>query len=135
MANEVVRAEPLPVARADLLARYKLMRQRTLNDYVDDIHVALWDNKDYRDALEATSDEDAIEGSLSADNFLAAGMIRDYARKHHIERVQGKKLYTIVKALNVVLRRYGISRAERATRIGETAVAVEEEAPAAEAAE
>ena len=96
----------------------KSMRERTLNDHVDDIHVLLWSNPNYHRALEAVYDEDAVEGSLSADNFIAAGMIREYAREHELPHVKDKKLATIVKSLNIVLRRYGISRKERAITIG-----------------
>jgi hypothetical protein len=94
------------------------MRERTLNDHVDDIHRALWTNPQYRRALEAVHDEDAIEGSLAADNLVAATIIRDYARQNGHEHVADKKLATIVKAMSVVLRRYGISRKERALTIG-----------------
>ena len=122
MDQSLTRSIALPVSTQDLLAMRKSMRERTLNDHVDDIHVALWSNPDYHRALDAVYDEDAIEGSLAADNFVAAGMIRNYARENNNHFVKDKKLATIVKALGIVLRRYGISRKERAVTIGDQTV-------------
>ena len=108
----------LPSTVEGLLAQRSTLRVLTLNDHVDGIHVALWTREDYRNALEAVYDEDAIEGSLAADNFVAATMIRDYARLNGVPQVANKKLATIVKALNVVLRRFNMSRPQRAKMVG-----------------
>lgn len=118
--NDLTKTIPLPATTQDLVAMRKSMRERTLNDHVEDVHVTLWDDPAYHRALEAVYDEDAVEGSLAADNFLAAMMIRDYARDKKLPFLMDKKLATIVKALNVVLKRYGISRKERAVTIGGT---------------
>lgn len=117
--NQISKTTPLPATTQDLLAMRRLMRERTLNDHVDDAHVALWADKDYRALLDAVYDEDAVEGSLSADNLLAAGMIRDQAKRQANPQLSTKKLATIVKALNVVLRRYGIARKDRAVTVGD----------------
>jgi hypothetical protein len=108
----------LPGTVEELLAARRTMRVRTLNDYVDDIHLALWSNEAYRATLEAVYDEDAVEGSLAADNFTAAQMIRKYAKDNNLAYVANRKLATIVKALNVVLRRFGFSRRQRALTVG-----------------
>ena len=129
---------PLPKTTGELLARRTIKLQRTLNDHIDDIHVILWTNPRYQELLDAVYDEDATEGSLAIDNFLAASMIRDYARGEIIwparpntpsrvpadkaipvdHLVKDKKLGTLVKALGVVLRRYHLSRKERAITVG-----------------
>jgi hypothetical protein len=101
-----------------MLAQRKPMVGRTLNDYVEDIHVKLWPNATYQKLLEAVYDEDAVEGSLAADNLEAAGMIRAMALKDEILQVSGRKKVTISKALGVVLRRYHMSRNERAVTLG-----------------
>jgi hypothetical protein len=91
-----------------------------LNDLVDEILQSLWDNTDFRRLLYATYDEQAVEGSLSTDNVEAARMIREKAAEIG-SNVQKEKLHTIVKSLNVVLRRYNKSRkARRQTVHGET---------------
>ena len=118
------RAAPLPATLEEMLARRPLAANRTLNDYVDDVHKALWAAPDelqtYRNLLDAVYDEDAVEGSLAIDNSKAAEMIREYARDpaHPIPYLKHKKLATIVKSLNVVLRRYKMSRKERASQVG-----------------
>jgi hypothetical protein len=106
------RPEPLPT-KIDEWER-KIKSERTLNDYVEDIHRMLWDNDtEYRNFLEAVWDSDAVEGSLSIDNTMAAMMIRDKAREIDGNPVGKKKLDTIVKSLGVCLRRYENSRRER----------------------
>jgi hypothetical protein len=105
-----------------MLKLRKGAEKRTLNDYVDDIHKALWDNDEkYRRLLDAVYDEDAVEGSLAIDNAKAAEIIRDWATEgKRVPYIADKKLATIVKALNTVLRRYKMTRKERAhTMAGE----------------
>ena len=48
---------------------------------VEEIHLMLYEDDDYQRFLYAVYDEQAIEGSLAADNIMAAGMIRDKAGK------------------------------------------------------
>jgi hypothetical protein len=99
---------------------------RTLNDHVEDIHRLLMTDRDsdYAMYLDATSDDDAIEGSLSADNLICAQLIREKAREIGKIEIVGdnrrhpKKLATLVKAMNVVLRRYRQDRKTRANTIG-----------------
>jgi hypothetical protein len=115
MNREIVRpvATPLPKTREEFLALRKSEPVRTLNDYVDEITEKLYDNDEFRRFSEAVYDEDAVEGSLSIDNAKLAEMIRQYAVENNIPAVSSKKLATIVKALNVVMRRYGLSRMQR----------------------
>lgn len=124
--NDLVKqpAIPLPMSVEDMLSQRKVAVTRNLNDYLDDIHISLWGHSDdvirerYRAALDAVWDEDAIEGSLAMDNGIAATIIRDYAKEKSIPQVATKKLATIVKSMNVVLRRYGMSRKERRMTVG-----------------
>src|SRR5262245_16368762 len=108
---------PLPITPEELEAHRKVFHQPTLNDVVHEYHIKLWSNPKYRGFLDAVYDEDAVEGSLALDNGEAARMIRDIAITEEDKRLASKKLATIVKALNVVLRRYGISRKERAAEV------------------
>ncbi len=108
----------LPSTVEEMLAQRKPMVGRTLNDYVEDLHVKLWADPAYQRLLEAVYDEDAVEGSLAADNLEAAGMIRAMALKDEIFQVSGRKKVTISKSLGVVLRRYHMSRNERAVTLG-----------------
>lgn len=89
-----------------------------LNDYVERVHLILIKDGSYLAYLEAIYDEDAIEGSLAADNLEAARLIRNYARSKAIPQIANRKLATIVKALNIVLRKHGTSRKERSVTLG-----------------
>lgn len=95
-----------------------LKAERTLNDLVEDIHRILVADEEvgstYRTLLRAVYDEQAKEGSLSADNIFAAMMIRNKARElDAVHELADQKAATISKALNIVMRRYHSSRKER----------------------
>jgi hypothetical protein len=90
---------------------------RTLNDQVEEIHLSLLEDKDYIALLASVYDEDAVEGSCAADNIMAAHKIRDYALEKNLS-CKKVKLATISKALNVVMRRYSVSRKERRNMLG-----------------
>jgi len=109
--NRSLRLPPeLPEKIADWTRFTK--QEWNLNDQVEAIHRALVEDKKYRGFLRAVWDEQAVEGSLAADNIMAARMIRDRAEADGSE-VAGEKLATIAKALGVVLRRYHSTRKER----------------------
>ena len=113
------KATPLPETRAELEAQRKSMRDRTINDYVEDVHLELWDNPFYRKALNAVTDASAMEGSVTADNFVAATMIRARANEAGKPRaVIDATLQSIVTALQVVMRRYKIARKDRIYLLG-----------------
>ena len=105
------RPEPLP-AKLDDWQR-KLKARRTLNDLVEDVHRILVEDPNYLRLLDAVYDDEAVEGSLAADNLEAAAMIRDRAVKLGMTELADKKKATIAKALGVVLKRYELSRTER----------------------
>lgn len=117
MSEIIKKIVPLPATTEDLVSR-KTMKPTSLNDFVDQYHVELWSEDDYKQLLDATSDEDAVEGSCAIDNAKAAEMIRTRAARDGNKYVAGKKLATIVKSLNVVLRRYHMTRKERAVMVG-----------------
>ena len=121
MANRLYKdqreAPPLPEKIEDWVRHIK--SDRTLNDMVEDIHRILT-NEDakYRAYLRATYDAHAVEGSLAADNVLAAIMIRERASKIGSTEVAEEKLAIINLALGVVLRRYHASRKQRRDTVG-----------------
>jgi hypothetical protein len=118
--NISVKPAALPTTVAELDARRALKSVPNLNDDIERIHRALWDDPNYRRFHEAVFDEDAIEGSCTADNLEAAAMIRDYAKdesRKELGYIGKKNKTTIVKSMNVVLRRYHMSRKERAQTV------------------
>lgn len=116
-ATEVKFRSPLP-AKIDEWTRY-IKLERTLNDYVEDVHRALWDeSEEYREFLLAVDDSESVEGSLGADNTMAAQMLRNKADEMNNKEVSKRKLATIIKALNVVMRRYRADRKRRKNTVG-----------------
>ena len=112
-------AEYKPVPRSVAAWVRKTEFHRTLNDLVEDVHLALVDkSQQYVKYLDAVHDEQAVEGSLAADNIMAAQMIREEAKNRNMPRLAEAKLATIVKGMGVVLRRYHMSRQERRNMIG-----------------
>ena len=110
--SERLPGAPLPASVVELQARRLVPFKRLLNDMVEELHTKCYENEKYRAYLDGVWDEQCVEGSLAADNFKAAEMIRERATKDG-SPVKGEKLATIVKSLGIVLRRYGLSRKER----------------------
>lgn len=108
----------VPATTEDMLKGKVTKTTMTLNDYVEQAYIALYSNEEFQKSIDAVWDEDAVEGSLAADNFIASGMIRDWAKTdNNSPYLEGRKLATIAKSLNVVLRRYGLSRKQRRTML------------------
>lgn len=116
----------LPETVEEFRARRKVVTKKTLNDTVEEYHLKLYDRDDYSRLLYAVYDEQAVEGSLAADNILAASMLREEARRDGNVELSREKLATIAKSLGVVLRRYGESRKERRNMVGGQIVETEE---------
>jgi hypothetical protein len=109
---------PLPATVEDLEKDRVFANERTLNDYVEEAFLDLYkDDKKFRAFLYAVYDEQAVEGSLAIDNAEAATMIRDWGAQREVEQITREKKATIVKAMNVVLRRFGKSRKDRKNMI------------------
>lgn len=107
------RPSPLPAKPSDWDALRDMKTIVNLNDMIEPYHRSLLNDKQYCDYLEAVYDEDAVEGSCTADHIFASMMIRDAAKAAGDGYVAGKKVATIGKHLNTVLRRYHQSRKER----------------------
>jgi hypothetical protein len=115
MSDTLLRMPPaLPTTLEDWISHLK--ERPSINDLVEDIHkmlIAGDTGKKYIAYLSAVYDEQAVEGSLAADNIEAARMIREKANTIDDHLLQREKLATISKSLGVVLRRYHFSRKER----------------------
>lgn len=116
---------PLPSTTAEMLNSRLTQPFRTVNDDVDDIHLALWRESDeetdrglrYRSLLLAIYDPQAVSGSLRIDDVLASLIIKEYAAENGIRNVASEREATIVRALRVVLRRFGLSRERRRSMV------------------
>ena len=113
----------LPPTLQDLVNLRQKVRPPNLNDKVERIYLELYPDPKFQRYLDAVCASDAEEGSLYADDLLAAQMIRTWATEDHKDLyVAGKNLATIARALNIVQTRYGISRKARAAKVGDTSV-------------
>jgi hypothetical protein len=118
-------APPLPADIGEWERSIKA--ERTLNDLVEDIHrILVNESERYRALLRATYDAHAVEGSLAADNILAAMMIREKAKTIGSD-VADEKLAIINLSLGVVLRRYKASRKQRRNTVHGEVVPNEDE--------
>ena len=118
MSDVARKVTPLPATVQDMLNNRRTAAGRTLNDYVEDLHIKAYADPKYQAFLEAVYDAEAVEGSLSADNHEAGRYLRELAVRENVPQVAGRKIAVIVKSLNVVLRRYRMTRKERAMTIG-----------------
>ena len=109
---------PLPVNIDYWVRRAKL--HRTLNDQVEELHLAIMrsgeDIEGYVALLQAVHDAHAVEGSCSADNLLAAMRIREAATAAK-SPVSKEKLAVISHSLNIVMKRWGVSRKQRCNSV------------------
>lgn len=115
-------APRLPTTVAELQLGRKSMRIRSLNDDVDDVHMRLWENSEYRKYFEPLWREDTVEGSFIADEISAAAMIRKFASDNQFLIAKNAKLHAIVRSLGVVCRRLSISRKERQRLVNDEVV-------------
>jgi hypothetical protein len=118
--------EKLPSNVEDFRDRRALAASRTLNDIVEEIALTLYRTEKFRKYIDAVYDEQAAEGSLAADNVMAAMMIREEAKRIQRPEAAEQKLATLSKALGVVLRRYRASRKQRRNMMGGEVVPAEE---------
>ena len=116
--NNSLPYEKLPTNVEDFRERREIASARTLNDIVDEIVLTLYRNEKFRRFLDAVYDEQAVEGSLAADNIMAATMIRDEAKRLSRPEAADQKLATLSKSHGVVLRRYKATRKARRDMIG-----------------
>jgi hypothetical protein len=121
---------PLPNTVTELESRRIISTGPNLNTDMDRVVRALWENPDFRKWLNACWDSEALEGAKVADDFMATEMIREYCQRkdfpelHYIGR---KNLWTIRQSMNVVLRRFGMSRKQRAQTVAGEIVPNDEE--------
>jgi hypothetical protein len=113
-----VPAPPLPKTVVDLINQRKSMRTRTLNDDVEEIHLRMWEQPDYRRYFAPIWREETIEGSFIDDDACVAQMVRKYAGENSFPIASHANLASIRHSLIVVARRYGLSRKERQQMVG-----------------
>lgn len=112
-------APPLPATVEDLDALRKFKKRPSLNDIVEQINRALWNNPEYQKYLSAIWPEETVEGSFICDDIRAVEMIQRYATEHEIAiPPNSNKLSPLMKSLHVVLGKYeGQTRKARRAQV------------------
>ena len=115
MSKMIVRPPDLPATAEEFLAHRKSKAGRTLNDAVEAniLDVVNGGNAEFHKLINGTHNEHAVEGSINADNFMAAKMLRDHASEKGDSLVANTDLTSVVRAMGVALRRYGLDRTTR----------------------
>jgi hypothetical protein len=109
---------PSPATVDDLIAQRITLATRTLNQDIEQIHLMLWgENQEYRAYLEEIWASEAIEGSLIADDYSAAEIIRKFAQSEQqgdlFPLAKRAKKHSIMLSMHVVLKRYNQTRKQR----------------------
>lgn len=106
---------PLPGTTEGLKALRTMKTNRHLIEYVDDLVISsLWENEHFRVLCGAVLNSEAEEGSLNANHFAAAEMIRTAARKEGGSNPAATAtLESLKKSLRWVLRRYNAHPKQR----------------------
>lgn len=109
--GDVVVSVPRSIAdwEASRVSRAKI----TLIDRVEELHLELGPNEHYGMLHDAVVNAAASEGSLRANAYKAAMMIRDLAKEKNEGHVEHANLEAIKQALNYVLRRFEQSVKQR----------------------
>lgn len=98
------------------------MRVRSLNDDVEEAHLKLWDQEDYRKWFSIIWPSDSVEGNHTLDDGMVAMRIRTFAEDNNLPLAKSAKLGSIIRSLNVVRRRYKIGREQLRRRVGNESV-------------
>jgi hypothetical protein len=113
---------PIPVNLPSTIQELEKYRtfgpELTLNDHVEVAFKKLWEEQGFRALINATGDDETVEGSMATDNVMAAQMIRNHATNNGQTEITDRKLHAIVRALKVVMNRYNMSRKLRARTLG-----------------
>ena len=105
---------PLPSTTQGLMARRRHKDIRSLIDETEEVHQVLWEEQEYRKYFNAAYNDQAVEGSLAADDFMAVSMVRAKAQEMGIQSVATVKIHDLTIALHRVAGRYeGLTRKER----------------------
>jgi hypothetical protein len=124
----------VPATVQELMAQRYRPRAPTLNQEVEAIFIKLWEDESFRALMSAVTNEESVEGLCRDDDVMASLLVRDFAKAHDIETVQGRKLSVIAASLRLVADRYGLSRRKRRISFGDDLLGYSEPMPDADAA-
>jgi hypothetical protein len=108
------RPEPLPATVEEFKARRLVPFTKPFLPAIEAYVIKLYPDPLFRRLSEAAFPEDALEGSLPADNFARAMMLREAAREADDDQVGSADLAKISRTIGAVMMlKYGFSRRKR----------------------
>jgi hypothetical protein len=110
----------LPVDTQALSDAYKLKTARGLNDQVEMYFRKLFSDEQFKGYIDEIYDDEAKTGKLAYDDFRAAELIMAAAKAEGDNFITSHKEAQIVRALRVVLNRFGLGRQTRRSDDGMT---------------
>lgn len=130
--NALVEVKPLPKNAAQMLAQRLTVRGANLTDCVEHALLEFVNDKLLSERLEATIDAESVTGKVKLDNVLAAERLMDLSKDHPV--ISKEKLVVVQRAMNVVLRRYGMAGDQRRAALAAPLASNPAGTPAASAA-
>lgn len=112
--NNVGFCRPLPQTSREYVAQSTPSRS-SIHDMVEQLHIKLYDNKEYRNLFEAITDERSVNGKVIFDRYEAAKKVKEFAVKEGVVAVAMLQADEIRKSLNVVMKRGKIDIKSRTT--------------------
>jgi hypothetical protein len=103
----------LPGSVVELAKYRKSKAKQSIVDECERVCLALWEVAEFQSYLKAFRDEDAVEGSIAADDFSAARMIREKAIEMEMPLLSRANLHETTIALRRVCNRYSMGRKTR----------------------
>jgi hypothetical protein len=114
MATQIsVPKQPLPATVDEFRALRIVPLRKSLLIEVEKYFLELYSNPLFQRLAEAVTPVDSVEGSPRADTQEMARMIRDEARARSDDFVGNRQLVDIAKMVNLVMKKYQMSRRER----------------------
>lgn len=111
----------LPGSVVELAKYRKSKARRSIIDECEQAYLALWETDEFRAFLAAYRNKDSVEGSMQADDFCAARMIREKAMEMELPLLSRANLADTTVALRRVLNRYNMGRQTRRAAIPDAA--------------
>jgi hypothetical protein len=119
---------PIPLSRAlpsnvtALESQRVVKRTYTLLDETEQALKALFDEPKFRRLRDALEPEETVEGSIFADDIVAAQMIRKVASELNLHQVEEADLTLLAQKLRGAERRFNAARSQRAKAADEPVV-------------
>lgn len=109
--TETTAIAPLPKNAVEMIAMKLTQRGANLLECIEHELIRYIGDKRLASLLEATADDESYTGKVRVDNILAAERLKELCKDHPV--ISKEKTIGIQRAMNTVLRRYGLTGEQR----------------------